>query len=352
MKPAALWGLLLFMPAMPATAQYATSRSTTEGIEVIQLEDRKSSTTVSIVPSIGNIAFEMKVKGKNVFWFPFASVGEFKKKPALCGNPLLAPWANRLDENAFYANGKKYTLNPGLGNLRLDAFQHPIHGLLLFASDWRVTALEADGNSARVTSRLDFARRPDWMAQFPFAHSIEMTYTLRDGALEVATRVENASAETMPLSLGYHPYFQVHDAPRDDWTVGLAAGVQWLLSKELIPTGETRPIREVLPTPETVPLRGLSLDHVFGDLVRDATGPATFWVKGKTQKIEVIYGPKYHVAVVYAPTGANRDFVCFEPMTGITNAFNLAHRGVYKALQTIPSNQSWQESFWIRPTGF
>jgi hypothetical protein len=54
--------------------------------------------------------------------------------------------------------------------------------------------------------------------------------------------------------------------------------------------------------------------------------------------------------VVYAPAG--RDFICFEPMAGITNALNLAHRGVYKELQTIAPGGVWQESFWIKPSGF
>src|SRR5262249_18592935 len=201
------WVSILFL--MPADAQSSAPRATADNIEIIRLEDQRAETIVSIAPAVGNIAFEMMVKGKNVFWFPFTSVGEFKQKPALCGNPLLAPWANRLDENAFYANGKKFLLNLGLGNIRPDGFGHPIHGLLLFASDWRVTRLESDASSARVISRLDFSRRPEWMAQFPFTHTIEMTYVLRDGALEVATRVENASVESMPLSLAYHPYFQI-----------------------------------------------------------------------------------------------------------------------------------------------
>lgn len=341
MKPAAWLGLVVLMPA---AAQYSATRKG----EVIQLEERRTGITVSILPAVGNIAYEMKAGGKNVFWFPFSSVEDFKSKPALCGNPLLAPWANRLDENAFYANGKKYPLNLGLGNVRLDGFQHPIHGLLLYASDWEVQELKADGQAAWVTSRLEFARRPEWMAQFPFAHLIDMTYRLAGGALEVVTRVRNQSADTMPLSLGYHPYFQVHDAPRDEWTVGLAAKSQWLLNDQLLPTGQTRPIGEAVPNPEKVSLRGLSLDHVLGDLDQNAT----FWVQGKTQKIEVVYGPKYKVAVVYAPTGQNRNFICFEPMSGITNAFNLAHRGVYRELQTIPAGQTWQESFRIRPTGF
>lgn len=350
MKAAAL--LALVPLGMPADAQYAARRAAVDRVEIVRLEDPRRGIVVSIAPSVGNNSYQMTVNGKNVFWFPFGSVAEFQKKPALCANPFMAPWANRLDENAFYANGKKYALNLGLNNLRLDNFQHPIHGLLLYAADWRVTRVEADAAGARAASRLEFARRPDWMAQFPFAHAIEMTYILRDGALEVSTRVENLSAETMPLSIGYHPYFELHDSPRDEWTVGLGAAARWTLTPELLPTGEKRPIRDSLPAPENTALRGLQLDHVLGDLVRDASGRAAFWVKGKQQKIEVLYGPRYPVAVVWSPGGPNRNFVCFEPMTGITNAFNLAHRGVYKELQTIPPGGVWQESYWIRPSGF
>ena len=32
--------------------------------------------------------------------------------------PLLAPFANRLDETAFYANDKKYNFDLELGNVR------------------------------------------------------------------------------------------------------------------------------------------------------------------------------------------------------------------------------------------
>jgi aldose 1-epimerase len=49
--------------------------------------------------------------------------------------------------------------------------------------------------------------------------------------------------------------------------------------------------------------------------------------------------------VVYAPKG--QDFICFEPMAAITNAFNLAHAGLYKELQSIPPAATWTESFWL-----
>ena len=49
---------------------------------------------------------------------------------------------------------------------------------------------------------------------------------------------------------------------------------------------------------------------------------------------------------------ANRGFIAFEPMVGITDSMNLAHKGLYKELQSIPPGGTWQESFWLRPKGF
>jgi aldose 1-epimerase len=334
-------------PLMSLAANYTAQKDTADGIEVVRLADAAHATRVSIVPSIGNMAYEFLVNGKNAYWLPYGTLAELKAKPALGGNPFLAPWANRLDSDGFFANGKRFHLNPDLGNLRRDGNQKPIHGLLLFSGYWEVAALSADGDSAWVTSRLEFWKHPELMAQFPFAHTIEMTYRLHEGVLEVETRLKNESAEGMPVGVGFHPYFQLHDAPRDQWKVHLAARDHLELSDVLIPTGVRKPV--TLPDP--APLAGTQLDDVFGGLVRDsATQRATFWVAGERERISVTYGPKYTVAIVYAPPG--RGFICFEPMSAVTNAFNLAHAGVYSELQTIAPGGEWRESYWIAPTGF
>ena len=92
------------------------------------------------------------------------------------------------------------------------------------------------------------------------------------------------------------------------------------------------------------------LDDVFTTLDRDAKGMAAFSIEGEKQKITVLFGEKFPVSVIYAPAG--RNFICFEPMTAITNAFNLAQANKYRGLQSIPAQGDWRESFWIVPTGF
>jgi aldose 1-epimerase len=343
-------GLSLALAPVATAQPYAVRRAG----DAVHLDDARSRTTVSVVPSVGNMAFEMTVNGVNILRFPYTSLEELKKTPRLSGIPFMGPWANRLDELAFYANGVRYPFNMGLGNVR---GPQAIHGFLSYAPHWHVVDAQSDATAAWVKSRLDFFKQPAWMAQFPFAHTLEMTYRLERGVLEVSLRIENVSAEPLPVAIGFHPYFRLTDSPRDDWTISIGARSEWLLSPEKLPTGETRPIEALLPDPRAAPLKGLDIDHVFGDLVRDADGRALMSVRGKSQRIDVAFGPNYRAAVVYAPLPSaaptqDRQFICFEPMAAITNALNLAHRGVYKDLQTIAPGQAWEERFWIRPSGF
>jgi aldose 1-epimerase len=372
-------GLLLTMSiSIPASAQqYAARRSG----DIVQLEDTKSQIVVSIITSVGNMAYEMKVKGHNILRFPFASIDEFKATPTgLHGIPLMAPWANRLDEPAFYANGKRYAFDMQLGNV---TGAIPIHGFMSRTDQWQVVEVKADGKSAWITSRLDAYKQPMWMKQWPFAFAMEMTYRLQDGALEVLTRMTNMAAEPMPVSIGYHPFYQLTDSPREEWTITVPARTRWLLQYQKVPTGQTESTDKFFPGGKGA-LKDYNLDDVFGELVRDAQGRATYTLKGRKQQIDITQGPNYRSLVIYSPNPLNTglgsqipppnpdapqaargtgpapaanplatpNFICFEPMAAITNALNLAHKGMYKELQYIQPGGTWQESFRVKPSGF
>lgn len=334
------------MTAMPQSPRYAAEKTRIDGFDVVRLADRERKIEVLIAPGEGNNAYRMTVKGEPVLWAPADTPAGLKAARSMGGNPFLAPWANRIDGEAYYANGVKYLLNPHLGNYRKDGNGLPIHGLLVHASEWEVTRLAADGDGAVVTSRLEFWRYPRYMAQFPFAHTVEMTYRLAGGELEVETAIENLSREPMPLSIGYHTYYQVTDAPRDEWKIRLGARERLLLSDKVVPTGERVPVEDRGP----LVLGRTKLDDLFAGLVRDERGRAVFSVEGARQKIAVAFGPQYPIAVVWAPPG--REFICFEPMTGPTNVFNLVHAGRWEELQQVPPGGTWRESFWIRPSGY
>ena len=346
---------VLMALAIDASAQ-SRYRAERDG-DIVRLHDTTSRIVLSILPSVGNIAFEFTVNGQNILRWPYASIDAFKAKPGLSGIPFMGPWANRLDEQAFYANGRRYAFDMELGNVRGAI---PIHGFLTTNDQWQVTDVGADNGSAWAVSTLEFYRQPMWMKQFPFAHTIRMTYRLTNGVLEVRTRIENLSREPMPVSIGFHPYFQLTDSIREEWTLSVGARTHWLLAPNKIPTGETEPIGAFFPDASRVALKDFNLDHVFGDLVRDGDGRAVVSLRGRTQQLDVVMGPNYRAAVLYSPSpvsgrgraAADRGFVCVEPMAAITNAMNLAHRGTYKDLQSIAPGGTWEESFWVRVRGF
>lgn len=404
-----LAAMFVFSVAAPARAQRYTAKQ--DG-DVIELADATAQMNVSVVWSMSN-AWRIQVKGKDLVRTS-ASLADFMARPGLNGMPILAPFANRLDETAFYANGKKYNFDLELGNVR-----GPIPGTGFVNGNkvWQLVEFKADGKAAWVTCKLDFYKIPQFMKQFPFAHTITMTYRVADGTLEVRTRLDNLSSEPMPVVIGYHPIYELPDGNRNDWTVSADAKTHWIEIPQRLPTGETQPIENFFGTDRTAIQLGkyALIDDVFTDLVRDANGRATMKLMYNGKELHEILGPKYKTILLWstplgaggggraagggraggqgqggagtggrgaevpptpsgpfpvdpaqgvrvappavppaegAPAPTSKGFIAFEPMVAITNALNLAQKGVYKDLQSIPPGGSWEESFWVTTKGY
>ncbi|HEX4567585.1 MAG TPA: aldose 1-epimerase [Vicinamibacterales bacterium] len=388
--------------ATPAVAERYTAKR--DG-DVVELMDTAAQMNVSVVWTMSN-AWRVQVKGKDLVRAS-ATLADFEARPGLNGVPFLAPFANRLDETAFYANGRKYNFDLEVGNVRGPI---PSTGFVNGSKAWQLVEAKADETSAWVTCRLDFYKIPAFMKQFPFAHTVTMTYRVSGGTLEVHTKIENLSAEPMPVVVGFHPIFELPDGNRDDWTVSLDAKTHWIEIPQRLPTGETQPIENFFGSDRTaIQLKKYALvDDVFTDLVRDAGGRATMRLMYNGKELDEVIGPKYKTVLAWstplpmaggsgggggraagggrsgqsastapaAPSGpfpvdpaqgvrvappavprpdgapATKGFIAFEPMAAITNALNLAHRGVYQDLQSIPPGGSWEESFWITTKGY
>jgi aldose 1-epimerase len=400
--------LVVAISAVSTAPAYAQRYTATQNGDVVELVDTSAQMNVSVVWSMSN-AWRVQVKGKDLVRTS-ATLADFQARPGLNGVPLLAPFANRLDETAFYANGRKYNFDLELGNVRGPI---PSTGYVNGSKAWQLVEAKADQRSAWVTCRLDFFKIPLFMAQFPFAHTITMTYRVSEGALEVRTRLDNLSTEPMPVTIGFHPIFELPDGNRDDWTVSLDAKTHWIEIPQRLPTGETQPIENFFGSERTaIQLKKYALiDDVFTELVRDPNGRATMKLMYSGKELDVMLGPKYKTVLAWSTplsgggrggggargAGAGRGggqtagaqtppassgpfpidpaqgvkvappavpladgaaapttkgFIAFEPMVAITNALNLAQKGVYKELQTIAPGGSWEESFWITTKGY
>jgi aldose 1-epimerase len=398
----ALTVTILMAAAAPAAAQRYTAKQ--DG-DLVEIADANAQMNVSVIWSMSN-AWRIQVKGKDLVRTA-ATLADFMQRPGLSGMPILAPFANRLDETAFYANGKKYNFDLELGNVRGPI---PQTGYVNGSKAWQLVEAKADGKGAWVTCKLDFYKIPAFIKQFPFAHAITMTYRVSEGSLEVRTKIDNLSSEPMPVVIGYHPIFELPDGNRDDWIASLDAKTHWIEIPQRLPTGETQPIENFFGSdPTKIELKKYALiDDVFTDLVRDANGRATMKLTYNGKELDVMLGPKYKTVLAWstplptgpgqgggggrgqgagrgggagtppapsgpfpvdpaqgvkvappavprpadAPAPTTKGFIAFEPMVAITDALNLAQKGVYKDLQSIPPGGSWEESFWITTRGY
>jgi aldose 1-epimerase len=351
----ALFALICFFPSLSlggfAVENYSVKKEMVEGHTTYHLLDSKLKMDVGIVPDIGNFAYQFKVNGKDAL-IPVESFKDYLAKHTFgWGIPFLAPWANRIDNDSYYFEGKKYLLNESLGNIIRDNFKQPLHGLLIYETRWKVVKTSgSDADGAFVVSRLEFYKYPDLMAQFPFAQVYEMTYRLKEGKLECTTRVTNAGNSNLPVHFAFHPYFHP-DGPRAEWKLTIGAQKHWIVTHQLIPTGETEPTDKFLPgVSKGVALDKTFIDDGFSEFSRDATGLGHVVIRGKTEKIEVLYGKGFDYAIVYAPL--NNDLICAEPQTGPTNAFNMQNEGKFKNLIVLAPGKTFEASFWIVPSGF
>ena len=171
------------LPSGFAAGNYSVSKQDVEGHTTYHLIDASRKMDFGVVPGMGNFAYQFKVNGKDVLIPPDSIHDYLEKHWFCCGIPFLAPWANRIDQDYYYFEGKKYLLNNDLGNLlHVPPFNLVIHGLLVFDTNWNVVKSGASATEgAFITSRHHFFEYPELMAQFPFAQTYEITYRLKDG---------------------------------------------------------------------------------------------------------------------------------------------------------------------------
>jgi aldose 1-epimerase len=264
---------------------------------VVELKDSTAEMVVPVVVSVGR-PWRIQVKGKDLVR-PGTSAEAFENNPGLSGMPPLLPFANRLDQTAFYANGKKYNFDVELGNVRGPI---PGTGFVGGYKGWELVDSQADAAGASVTCRLDFYRNPAFMKQFPFAHTVTITYRVANGTLEVRTRLDNLSTDPMPVVIGFHPIYELPDGNRDDWTVSLDAKTHWIEIPQRLPTGETQPIEKFFGSERTaIELKKYALiDDVFTDLVRDENGRATMKLMYNGKELHAILGPKYKTVLAWS----------------------------------------------------
>ncbi len=228
--------------------------------------------------------------------------------PAPCaGGPFesaafaLVPYSNRIRAGRFSFQGRDVVLPRNRPPER-----HSIHGLG-WQTSWRPREVREH------EAILEFVHAA---GAWPWAFGAAQHFALAPDGLSVVLTLRNESATPMPAGLGWHPYF-----PRTPLTT-LTADVQamWLTDAEVMPTSLAP------PRPEAELSRGVKVDAVALDngFVGWRRRAAIEWPELATRLVMTAEAP-LDFLVVYAPPG--RPFFCVEPVSHVTDAFNLAAAG-------------------------
>jgi galactose mutarotase-like enzyme len=202
-----------------------------------------------------------------------------------------------------------------------------MHGVPWSLVRWEVSEAGQDF----VAARLDWSD-PDLLAIFPFRHSIELTATIRIDGLTLETRLAASSRGTVPVSFGFHPYFNLPELPRTDWELEIPAMRNLVLDSRGIPTGDEEAFGG---------FKGQLGESNFDDGFALTDAQNSFSITRVKRRISVDFLAGYRFAQVFAPRG--KDYIAFEPMTSPTSALTTG-----RGLRLVPADESFRASFRVR----
>jgi len=227
------------------------------------------------------------------------------------GGALLIPFANRIRGGRLPANWKGR--KPG-------AEPCAMHGLVLQS---RFEVLEQ--STYRVLATLDAG---NFGGNWPSRAFIRVEAVMWCSAIDIIVDVANAGDETMPVGVGWHPYFRIPSGRREQARVHLAACERAVVDNydDVFPTGELKPVRGTpydLRPPEGAALGSQYFDDCFVDLLKNEAGEANVELldpaSGYHMRLTSL-SPEVRAMQMYAPP--SKPFVVLEPQFNLADPFS------------------------------
>ena len=220
----------------------------------------------------------------------------------------LVPYSNRIAQAKFAFAGREFAIARNFGDS-----PHAIHGVG-WQRAWAVESASAAG--ARLSCEHDARDAAAWPWPFRATQAFSLVALDAGALLSIRLAIENRANESFPFGLGWHPFFP----KTPDTTLAFDAAHVWRSDATRIPVARERTPDAWRVAPPRA-LGELELDHVF----EPACGPATIAWPARSLEAEIEADSALDRRVVYVPEG--RDFLAFEPVSHMTDAFNRAARG-------------------------
>lgn len=309
-------------------------------MNVIDLKaaDSASSARISVDRGFNCFEFTADVNGTSVGVID-SEPGFADGKGKVSGNgiPLLFPYPNRIRAARFTWAGTEYSLPENLVGWNKE---NAIHGFCL-DRPWRVVESGPEFAVGEFHLSVDAPdRRELWPADF----IIRCRYTLRGSSLLSSFEVTNPDKVALPWGLGTHAYFKVplRAESQPDQCLLIAPPTTQYELVDCLPTGGTQDIPNDLTLSDGVRFGAHKLDDVFGGLPADVVECSIMDEAAGLQVVQRNPG-SFRELVMYTPP--DRNAVCFEPYTCVTDAVNLQQQGIDAGWQTLGPGEKF--STWI-----
>lgn len=275
--------------------------------------------SATFLPDLGLLGVSLRHRGDELIALPGGLAGW--KRRSLTGLPLMAPWANRLAQHAYEADGVRVGIDPAV--TQADANGLPIHGTMIARPGWttRTQAAGVDGRAV-LEAGFDYGRHPELLAAFPFPHELTVTVVVAGSSMELATTLRATGDRPVPVTFGWHPYLRLPGAERAEWRLELPDREHLLLDRRSLPTGQ------VVAEPAEGDVIGA---RTFDDLYRlpgRLPGDRRMALAGGGRRVVVELDAGYPYGQVWVPPG--RDFACLEAMTAPIDGLS---RGQYRIVE-------------------
>lgn len=282
----------------------------------VELAPRDGRSRLVLLPEHGGVSHELAFTTSRDEVLPV--LASCTPEELARGNPWyrgawLYPFASRLPEGRYNWAGHTYQFP-----LNDPASNSAIHGML-DRLPARLTHLETGAVSASAELVIDYdGSEPG----YPFPAQVSMHYQLAGrGALTITFSVTNHHTESVPVSVGWHPYFTL-PGRLADWQLQLPAGELVTLDDRLLPTGTTQPGH------------GFQERRRLGDLAIDAPVKLTGDQRAQAslfssevdagialwQEVSSAATPGFRYLQVFVPP--DRQSIAMEPVSSAINAFN------------------------------
>ena len=226
----------------------------------------------TVAPERGALLSSLQVGDKHVLYLDRGTF-EDPSKNVRGGIPVLFPYAGKLEN----------------GTLRVSGTQMGQHGFgrnrpwkLKEQKPWRVRMALVPEESDQVA--------------YPFHFFAEQTCTLLPSGIEIELCIFNNGEQPMPVSPGWHPYFNC-------------------------PGSEKINVQSNLPSVDTTQFSN-EREFDFG-IVAPPNGRASFRIP-ELGSLNLSFSPEMRHLQFWSQPG--KDFICIEPFTGPNNTINTEHR--------------------------